>query len=173
MSDFVKSIDNIPDTRFVDIYKPQSVFDETGEDKYRLHRTYTADEIRCCGEGSGTTTEPDTTAPTLTGSDPLPDQTDIAIDAEIVLDFDEAVTLVDGTTVEIRRQSDDVAIKTFDLFSTDAIYENSSTRIRFTNIPFANLTFYYVLIPSGAITDIAGNPFAGYIANQYSFRTVA
>lgn len=168
MADFVKSIGNIPDS-FQGIYNPQTVFAETGEDRYRLHRTYTADELRCCDEG-----EPapdDTTPPTVTGRTPLPDAFGVATDSDIVIDLDEASTLVDGIDIEIRRQSDNVAIKSFDFFSPDALYENASTRIRLTNIPFAAGTSYYVFVPSGAITDIAGNAFPGYGVNQWAFTT--
>ncbi len=173
MPDFIKSLDNIPE-RFVSPYNPQTVYAETGENRYRLHLAYTADEIRCCDAGPVDPPPADTTPPVALARNPAPDATGVALNASIILEFDEPVTL-DPTIglISVRSQSPDAEIKRWTLDNLDVLYENGGSRLRLRNIPFAPLTFYYVLIGAGAITDLAGNPFPGYVANAWSFQTAA
>jgi hypothetical protein len=99
----------------------------------------------------------DTTAPTLSSSTPADDAADVPVDAEIVLTFSENVVAGSGN------------ITLTDGSDTRAINVTDSSRVsisgnRVTIDPGSDLddnSSYHVLIDEGALTDEAGNPFAG------------
>ncbi|MEO1291585.1 MAG: Ig-like domain-containing protein, partial [Pseudomonadota bacterium] len=103
----------------------------------------------------------DVTAPTLTASDPVDDATGISIGANIVLTFDEPVAAGSGN-ITLR-----TALGTVEAFDVNGPRVTVSGNT-ITLDPTALLDFetgYFVTVDATAVTDIAGNPFAG-ISNQ-------
>ena len=114
----------------------------------------------------------DSTAPTLLSSTPADNATGVSTDAPTLsLVFDEPVSYASGV-IRMYRTADDVEINNRSVSgSTGSGTANIS--ISFENA-LAIGTEYYVLIPSGAFEDLAGNPYAG-ISNttELSFTTAA
>jgi hypothetical protein len=99
----------------------------------------------------------DTTEPTLSSSSPSDDAADVAVGAEIVLTFSENVVAGSGA-ITITNGED---TRTFDV--TDSSRVSIGGR-QVTIDPGDELngnSVYHVLIDEGALTDEAGNPFAG------------
>src|SRR5262249_2670573 len=102
----------------------------------------------------------DTTPPTLTSSSPADDAMNVAVGANIVLNFSEAVKAGTGT-IEIRNVSDNSLVQSISVGDTSQAHFSGST---FTIDPSADLGSggnYYVLVSPGAVQDVAGNAFAG------------
>ena len=99
------------------------------------------------------------TLPTLSSSNPSDGQTDVPIDANIVLTFSEIVRVGTGNIV-LHKASDDSVVETFDV--TSDVSGSESTEI--TINPSADLekeVDYYVKIASTAIVDLSNNSYAG------------
>ncbi len=102
----------------------------------------------------------DNDAPTLSSSSPSDNATEVAINANIVLTFSEAVDAESGN-ITIKRTSDDSTIETIDVTGAK-VSGSGSTAI--TINPSTDLTAdidYYILIDATAFDDTAGNSFAG------------
>ncbi|MDA8966441.1 Ig-like domain-containing protein [Planktomarina temperata] len=108
---------------------------------------------------SATFTVVDTDAPTLASSTPSDNATGVAIDADLVLTFSEAVDAETGDIV-IKKTSDDTAVETFDV-TTDVAGSGTTTITINPTSDFAYSTSYYVMIASTAFDDAAGNSYAG------------
>ena len=102
----------------------------------------------------------DNDAPTLSSSSPSDNATEVAINANIVLTFSEAVDAESGN-ITIKRTSDDSTIETIDVTGAK-VSGSGSTAI--TINPSTDLTAdidYYILIDASAFDDAAGNSYAG------------
>ncbi len=102
----------------------------------------------------------DNDAPTLSSSSPSDNATEVAINANIVLTFSEAVDAESGN-ITIKRTSDDSTIETIDVTGAE-VSGSGSTAI--TINPSTDLTGdidYYILIDASAFDDTAGNSYAG------------
>ena len=102
----------------------------------------------------------DNDAPTLSSSSPSDDATEVAINANIVLTFSEAVDAENGN-ITIKKTSDDSTIETINVTGTK-VSGSGSTEI--TVNPSTDLTTdidYYILIDDTAFDDSAGNSYAG------------
>ena len=102
----------------------------------------------------------DSTNPTLSSSSPSDNATDVAVDANIVLTFDEAVDAESGN-ITIKKTSDNSTIETIDV-TGNLVSGSGSTEI--TINPTSDLTAdieYYLLIDASAFDDSAGNSYAG------------
>ena len=114
----------------------------------------------------------DVSAPTLSSSSPSDDATGVAVDANIVLTFSEAVDTETGTIV-IKKVSDNTQVESFDVATSSAISGSGTTTI--TINPTSNLassTAYYIEIASTAFDDAAGNSYAGITgATTLNFET--
>src|SRR6185369_11697681 len=111
----------------------------------------------------------DTTAPTLVSSTPADNATGIAGAGDIVLTFDEAVKAGSGN-ITITDGSGDVRT----IAITDPQVTISSNTV--TINPTADLhpgDTYDIIVPAGAITDTAGNPFSGIAQDGLDFTTKA
>ena len=105
-------------------------------------------------------TSVDQSAPTLSSSSPSDNSTGVAINANIVLTFSEAVDAESGN-ITIKKTSDDSTIETIDVTGAK-VSGSGSTEI--TINPDTDLTAdvdYYVLIDASAFDDTAGNSYAG------------
>ena len=100
----------------------------------------------------------DTTNPTISTLSPVDDAIAVAIDANLIITFDEAVDAETGNVTLYK--SNDTQIEQFDV--TTDISGTGTTII--TIDPTANLdeqTSYYVQIDATAFDDTAGNSYAG------------
>ncbi len=106
------------------------------------------------------TTSNDVIPPALTSSVPIDDATNVALDNNIVLTFDEVVNKSIGN-IEIRRTADDAVLETIDV--TTALVTGGGT-VNITINPandYPPATDVYVLVDAGAFEDLVGNVFAG------------
>jgi methionine-rich copper-binding protein CopC len=105
-------------------------------------------------------TSADVDAPTLSSSTPSDNATGVAVDANIVLTFSEAVDVESGN-ITIKKSSDNSTVESIDV--TSGLVTGSGTNqitINPTN-NFASLTGYYLNIDATAFDDGAGNSYAG------------
>jgi methionine-rich copper-binding protein CopC len=108
--------------------------------------------------------------PTVTTFTPADNATTVAVAANFVVTFSEAVQKGTGNIV-IKKVSDNSVVETIDVTSANVTVTGSSVTIN----PVADLaqsTDYYVEIAAGAIKDIAGNNYAGTTgATAWNFTT--
>jgi len=98
--------------------------------------------------------------PTLSSSSPADNATDVARDANIVLNFSESVDVETGN-ITIKKTSDDSTIETINVISGQVTGTGTS---QITVNPSSDLFGgfeYYVLIDATAFDDSAGNSYAG------------
>ncbi|CAH2575086.1 Thermitase [Planktothrix rubescens] len=114
----------------------------------------------------------DTTAPTASSFTPTDDATNIAVGADLVANFSEAIQKGTGDIV-IKKLSDNSVVETIAVTNSNVTVSGSQLTINPTN-DLAQTTDYYVEIANGAIKDIAGNNYAGITGNStWNFTTVA
>lgn len=112
---------------------------------------------------------PDIAPPTVVTFTPVDGATNVAVDSNISLTFNETVTRGIGQ-IEIRTGSASGAlVENFDAATSSRLSVFGNT---LTIDPLANLladTSYFVVFSNGAVRDTAGNSFAG--TTTYDFRT--
>ncbi|MBS0043442.1 DUF4347 domain-containing protein, partial [Shewanella sp. M16] len=122
--------------------------------------------------GSTTAILVDTATPTVQSFNPLDGDVGVAVGANFVLTMNESIQLGSGNIVIYN--TDDVPVATIDVGSPAG--QLTITAGVLTINPTANLvenTSYYIQIANGAITDLAGNLYAG-ISNKTDWNfTVA
>jgi hypothetical protein len=111
---------------------------------------------------------PDTTAPTVTTFSPADEATAVAIGANIVLTFSEAVQRGSGNIV--LKTAAGVVVATFDAATSANLSISGSTLTINPSKDLGYSTGYRVEFSSGTIKDIAGNSYAG--GSNYNFTTV-
>jgi hypothetical protein len=107
------------------------------------------------------TTEPDITAPTIAAKTPATNSSGVALNANLILTFNEPVNAVGGRSAVIKKVSDDSIVETIDLTDLSKV---SVSGLTYTLNPTANLAYstqYYVTVDAGAFEDNADNVFAG------------
>ncbi|MGB8689113.1 MAG: Ig-like domain-containing protein, partial [Microcoleus sp.] len=104
-------------------------------------------------------TTADTTAPTVTTFTPVNNATTVAVTANAVVAFSEAVQKGTGNIV-IKKVSDNSVVETINVTSTNVTISGSTVTIDPTN-NLADNTQYYVEIATSAIKDLAGNNYSG------------
>jgi methionine-rich copper-binding protein CopC len=113
------------------------------------------------------------TAPTLSSSTPADGATGVAVDANIVLTFSEAVDVESGNIV-IKKSSDDSTVETIDV--TGSLVTGTGTT-EITINPSTTLTGstnYYITIAATAFDDDSSNSYAGITdSTTLNFTTVA
>lgn len=122
--------------------------------------------------GSVTPVGIDATPPTLTSTTPADDATNVAIDSNLGMTFNENVKKGTGN-IYIIRSSDDAIIQTIDVASSAVSVSYATVTV---NPPsdLANSTAYYIQLASGVIQDTAGNNYAGISdATTWNFTTGA
>jgi trimeric autotransporter adhesin len=111
--------------------------------------------------------------PTLSSSTPADNATDVARDANIVLNFNESVDVESGN-ITIKKTSDNSTVETFNVATSGQVTGTGTSQITINpSLNFDAETEYYVLIDATAFDDSAGNSYAG-ISNTtaLSFTTV-
>lgn len=114
-----------------------------------------------------TWTVPDVTAPSLSSTNPTNNAIGASLTANLTATFSENIAFAGGG-IELRDGSNNL-VETFVNGSTATI---SGTTL--TLNPTSNLTVntvYQVIIPSTSIADLAGNPYAGLTAGNWTFNT--
>ena len=102
----------------------------------------------------------DSTSPILSSASPADGATGVAVDANIVLTFSEAVDVESGN-ITIKKSSDDSTVETIDV--TSGLVSGTGTTTITIN-PATTLTSstgYYLNIAAAAFDDNAGNSYAG------------
>jgi len=112
-----------------------------------------------------------TTAPALTGTNPLDNATNVSAPANLVATFSELIFKGTGN-IELRKTSGGTLVESFDMAtSTRLSVVNQTLTIDPTN-PLDPGTEHYLLIPATAIKDRANNFFAGISdPTAWSFTT--
>jgi methionine-rich copper-binding protein CopC len=114
----------------------------------------------------------DLSAPSLTSSNPVDNATAVAVGANLVLTFSEAVAAGTGN-IEIHN-SDGSVLTRIDVSDSTQVSVSGST---VTVNPSANLaagSSYYITMASGVVKDLAGNAYAGISSTTtYNFSTAA
>ncbi|UXX80835.1 Ig-like domain-containing protein [Reichenbachiella carrageenanivorans] len=115
---------------------------------------------------------PDETAPTLLSKSPGDNATSVAKETNLVLTFNESVALGFGTIQLIDQKGSVVEqYSSGENASQVSILNNEVTIDPSVNLQ-ANLD-YHVLIESNALTDLAGNPYAGFNDEAvWNFKTL-
>ena len=113
----------------------------------------------------------DGTAPITSSTIPMAGDTEVAVDANLTLTFDEEVQ-ADMGFITIHLASDDSVVEAIDVTSNNVVISGTEVSITSTD-ELSNGTDFYVAITPGAFTDLSGNPYAGIIdASTWTFRTV-
>ena len=115
-----------------------------------------------------TVAAPDTTAPTLSSITPADGATGVAVGANFVLTFNEAVKAGTGSFLV---KSGTTTVATIAVTDTSQVTFSGST---VTINPTSNLDYsksYSVTVASGVIKDSAGNNWSGSGTNPYDFTT--
>ena len=112
----------------------------------------------------------DNTAPTVETLTPADDASAVAVDANLVIDFNENVQAGTGNIV-IKQLSDDSVVETIDVTSGLVTISNDTVTINPT-ADLAEATQYYVEIDAGAIEDTTANDYTGISGNSsWNFTT--
>ncbi|MEM7297045.1 MAG: Ig-like domain-containing protein, partial [Bacteroidota bacterium] len=116
-----------------------------------------------------TESEADVTPPAVSTLSPTHNGTDVAIDAKLVITFDEEVQKGVGN-IFLKRVSNDVTIGGFNVSTANASVSGSTVTLDFpTDFPFE--TELYVEMASGVFEDLEGNGFAGFAKTEWHFST--
>jgi len=112
----------------------------------------------------------DRVAPTLTSASPGDNSTNVAVNANIILNFNEAVQVGSGN-IYIYNGNGAIAKSINITDASQVSFSDSSVTINPLS-DFAAGSDYYLNISSGAIKDIAGNNYLGISGSTtYNFRT--
>lgn len=112
----------------------------------------------------------DTATPSVDSTTPSNNANDVLRNRDLSVTFNEDVALGSGN-ITIHKLSDDSEVESVDVNSDKAILSGKTLTIN----PAGALDFstqYYILIPTGAVTDLAGNGFSGINnSSSWSFTT--
>jgi uncharacterized protein with beta-barrel porin domain len=119
-------------------------------------------------------TTADVVNPTLSSSSPADNATDVARDANIVLNFSESVDVESGN-ITIKKTSDNSTVETFNVATSGQVTGTGTSQITINpTSDFIAGIEYYVLIDATAFDDSAGNSYAGISSTTaLSFTVVA
>jgi hypothetical protein len=102
----------------------------------------------------------DATQPTINSLNPSDNATDVAVNSNLEIVFNETVNIGSGNII-IKRMSDQTVFETLDV-SGSQLSGGGTSNITIDPVnDFESSTGYYVLIENTCFTDMAGNNFAG------------
>ena len=114
----------------------------------------------------------DATSPTLSSSTPADGAPGVAVDANIVLTFSEAVDVQSGNIV-IKKSSDDSTVETIDVTGSKVTGTGTTTITINPTSVLTGLTGYYLNIAATAFDDAFSNSYAGITdATTLNFATI-
>ncbi|TCD48610.1 S8 family serine peptidase [Chlorobium sp. N1] len=111
----------------------------------------------------------DVVAPTLTGFSPSDGSFDVDPDADILITFSEAVTAGSGLIELHDGSATGEVLYSFDVADSSEITFSDNLLVIDPTFSLDGGTHFYVTIGAGAVTDLAGNSFAG--TDAYDFTT--
>ena len=111
----------------------------------------------------------DTTAPTVSSFSPLDEATGVALNANLVLTFSEAIARGTGT-IRLKTAAG-ATIESYDAATSANLSLSGSTLTVNPTFSLSNGTGYKLEFESGNIKDLAGNSYAG--TTGYNFTTLA
>ena len=139
-----------------------SAFDDTSSNSYAGISSTTALSF----------TTADIANPTLSSSTPVDGSTGIAVDANIVLTFSEAVDVESGNIV-IKKSLDDSIVETIDVTGSKVTGTGTTTITINPTSVLTGLTGYYLNIAATAFDDAFSNSYAGITdATTLNFATI-
>ena len=111
-------------------------------------------------------TEADNVAPVIVSRNPSDNDTDVSVDSDIIITFDEPIQLIDASTIFLFGPGSTIISKTVSVSGTVlTISPNSDLNASST---------YFITIGNGDIADLAGNAFSGFSGpTAYNFTTAA
>ncbi len=115
------------------------------------------------------TTVSDITAPTLSNRSPADGSSSVSVSSSMVLTFSEPIRLGTGEIILRAGSATGAYIEGFDGASGERLSITGSTLTLKPSVDLQGQTVYFLVIPDGAITDLAGNRYPG--TNTYDFAT--
>ena len=114
----------------------------------------------------------DGVAPSVSAFSPADDATDVAINSDLVITFDQVVDAESGDIL-LKKKSDDSTVETFDV--TSDVSGSGSTEITINpSSDLSNETEYYMQVDATAFDDVNGNSYVGISdSTTWTFTTVA
>ncbi len=113
----------------------------------------------------------DTIAPTITTFTPADGATAVAVGSNLVVNFDEAIQNGTGLIEIHSGTATGALVASYDAATSTNLTISGSTLTINPTADLAPGTHYFVLLPDGSVSDLAGNHFAG--SSIYDFTTVA
>ncbi len=113
----------------------------------------------------------DTIAPTIITFTPADGATGVAVGSDLVLHFDEAIQKGTGLIEIHSGTATGALVASYDAATSTNLTVSGSTLTINPTADLASGTHYFVLLPDGSVSDLAGNHFAG--SSLYDFTTVA
>ncbi|WP_242027345.1 Ig-like domain-containing protein [Sphaerospermopsis sp. FACHB-1094] len=110
----------------------------------------------------------DTKPPLATSLTPTDNATGVAVNADLVVNFDEAIQKGTGN-IFIKKVSDNSIVETIAVTNSNVTISGNKLTINPTN-DLASGTGYYVQIANTAIRDLAGNNYAGFPNSTTTWR---
>lgn len=111
----------------------------------------------------------DNTPPALASLNPANNATGINTSTSLVIGFAEPIAKGTGL-VSLKKFADNSTVSTFDVATAAVSVAGSTASIALSGLTLS--TKYYVEVPNGAFTDVAGNKFAGFSGSStWSFTT--
>lgn len=126
------------------------------------------------GSASIMWTIPDLTPPQLSVTPffPADNSIDVALGTNGIITFDENIALGAGM-IELHLLSGGALVEQFDVATSSNLSISSNQLTLNPSLNLASFTDYYITVESGAITDLAGNSFVGFINNStWNFTTI-
>ena len=116
---------------------------------------------------------PDQTPPRIIEKCPLDNSINVPVTTNIWIQFDENIYAQTWYNFVIKKTSDDSTVQSIDVTSEDVNIDHNQFTITLDINNFESNTWYYVLIDSGALQDIAWNVYTG-ISNKtvWNFTTI-
>ncbi len=118
-----------------------------------------------------TITTTDMSPPMVLSLNPPDDATNVPIDSDFVINFDEDVQ-VNGGFIQVFEVGSPTPFTQVFSGSGDVVINGSMVTIDFP-IDLLNDTEYRIQVPSNAFEDLVGNDFAGLLGNDWTFTTAS
>ncbi|MEQ9204851.1 MAG: BspA family leucine-rich repeat surface protein, partial [Cyclobacteriaceae bacterium] len=159
------SIDGLPDEAY--LYNVPATYCISEE-----RRDYLLNTLSWEINDQGKATDCVITGPILSATLPADNAIEVSLSPSIQITFDQTVNKGTGE-IEIRRSSDDQVLTSISVASTLVTVDNAIASIQLGDSQLAIETEYYITIPSGAFTTIAGTAFDGITdKTTWSFTTI-
>jgi hypothetical protein len=132
------------------------------------------------GSGAGTGAAPDGDAPTVSSFSPLDNATDVAVDTDLIVTFNETVVLGAVGVVTLKKTSDNSTLDSWNVASDEGsgagqleVIGGNALHLHLS-ASVANSTEMYVIWDEGVVEDGSANPVAALaVTTTWSFTTEA